>query len=40
MNRPMIAAYMLIPTIYDAVIGPLLRAVAFTSDSTEPSTGV
>jgi NAD(P)-dependent dehydrogenase (short-subunit alcohol dehydrogenase family) len=37
MNRPAIVAYHVIPTIFDAVIGPFLRAVAFTS-STTPST--
>lgn len=39
MNRPMIAAYRMLPTVFDAVIGPLLRAVAFTNESIETSDG-
>ena len=38
-NRPAIAAYTLLPTVYDALIGPFLRRVAFTSEPTEPSDG-
>jgi short-subunit dehydrogenase len=38
-NLPAIAVYRLLPTLYDAVIGPFLRTVAFTSESTEPSDG-
>jgi NAD(P)-dependent dehydrogenase (short-subunit alcohol dehydrogenase family) len=39
MNRPAIFAYHAIPSIYDALIGPFLRAVAFTSGTTESTTG-
>jgi NAD(P)-dependent dehydrogenase (short-subunit alcohol dehydrogenase family) len=39
MNRPAIAAYRLLPTLFDAIVGPFLRAVAFTSESTKPSHG-
>lgn len=39
MNRPAIVAYRVIPSIYDAVIGPFLRAVAFTSGPMEATTG-
>ena len=38
-NRPAIAAYTLLPTVYDALIGPFLRRVAFTSAPSEPSDG-
>jgi hypothetical protein len=38
LNWPMIAAHTLLPSVYDAVIGPLLRAVAFTTDSSRPAT--
>lgn len=38
-NRPAIAAYRMLPGIFDALIGPFLRAVAFTTESTPPSTG-
>ncbi len=39
MNRPAIVAYHLVPTLFDAVVGPFLRAVAFTSEPSEPTTG-
>jgi short-subunit dehydrogenase len=39
MNRPAILAYHAIPSIYDALIGPFLRAVAFGSGTTESTTG-
>lgn len=39
MNRPAIVAYHLIPSIFDAVIGPFLRAVAFTSGPSESTAG-
>lgn len=38
-NLPAIAVYRLLPTVYDAVVGPFLRAVAFTSEPTEPTDG-
>lgn len=38
-NRPMIAAYTLLPSIYDALIGPVLRRVSFTGDRTDASEG-
>lgn len=38
-NRPAIVAYTLLPAAYDALIGALLRRVAFTSESAEPSDG-
>ncbi|BCI51217.1 short-chain dehydrogenase [Mycolicibacterium litorale] len=38
-NRPAIAVYRLLPSVYDALVGPFLRAVAFTSESTEPTEG-
>jgi short-subunit dehydrogenase len=39
MNRPAILAYRMFPTVFDAVIGPFLRAVAFTSGPIESSGG-
>jgi hypothetical protein len=39
MNRPAIAAYHLIPSVYDALIGPFLRAVAFTSGPSDSTDG-
>lgn len=39
MNRPAIVAYHVIPAIYDALIGPFLRAVAFASGPTDSTTG-
>lgn len=39
MNRPAILAYQLIPTLFDAVIGPFLRATAFESAPTEATAG-
>lgn len=39
MNRPAIVAYHLMPALFDAVIGPFLRAVAFTSESIDTSPG-
>jgi hypothetical protein len=39
MNRPAIAAYRLMPAMFDAVIGPFLRVVAFTDERTDPTEG-
>lgn len=39
MNRPAIAAYHLIPSVYDALIGPFLRAVAFKSGPSDSTDG-
>ena len=39
MNQPAIAAYRVLPALFDAVIGPFLRAVAFTSQPTASSDG-
>lgn len=39
MNRPVIVAYHVIPAIFDAVIGPLLRAVTFSSVPTQATAG-
>lgn len=39
MNRPVIATYRMLPGLFDALIGPLLRAVAFTSEATQSSHG-
>lgn len=39
MNRPAIAAYRLLPTVYDAVIGPFLRMVALTPGDSEATSG-
>ena len=39
MNWPMILTYNLLPALYDAAIGPILRAVAFTSEPTDSSDG-
>lgn len=39
MNRPAILTYYVLPLVFDAVVGPFLRAVAFTSESTEASAG-
>jgi short-subunit dehydrogenase len=36
-NRPAVVVYRLLPVIFDAVIGPFLRAVAFTSESAASS---
>ncbi|MBO0681289.1 SDR family NAD(P)-dependent oxidoreductase [Mycolicibacterium sp. S2-37] len=38
-NRPVIAMYRLLPSVFDALVGPLVRAVSFTSESTEASEG-
>lgn len=38
-NLPAIAMYRLLPSVYDALVGPFLRAVAFTDQSTEPTEG-
>jgi short-subunit dehydrogenase len=38
-NRPAIMAYRLIPAIFDAVIGPMLRTVSFTSGPIESTSG-
>jgi short-subunit dehydrogenase len=39
LNRPIILAYHLIPGIFDAAIGPILRAVSFSSAPAESSSG-
>ncbi|MDT5180980.1 MAG: hypothetical protein QOJ95_5178 [Mycobacterium sp.] len=39
MNRPAILAYRLLPTAFDAVVGPFLRAVAFSSGPIASSKG-
>ncbi|TFV56126.1 SDR family NAD(P)-dependent oxidoreductase [Mycobacterium sp. PS03-16] len=39
MNRPAIAAYRMLPAVYDAVIGPFLRMVAFAPGTAEASAG-
>ncbi|MET0705046.1 MAG: SDR family NAD(P)-dependent oxidoreductase [Mycobacterium sp.] len=39
MNRPAIVAYHLFPRLFDAVIGPFLRSVAFSSGPIESTTG-
>lgn len=38
-NRPAIAMYRLLPAVYDALVAPFLRAVAFTDEPTEPTEG-
>ncbi|MEH3139301.1 MAG: SDR family NAD(P)-dependent oxidoreductase [Mycobacterium kyogaense] len=38
-NRPAIATYRLVPFVFDALVGPLVRRVMFTPDSHAPSTG-
>jgi short-subunit dehydrogenase len=38
-NLPAIAVYRTLPRLYDAVVGPFLRAVAFTSEPAEPTDG-
>ncbi|MGW0162563.1 SDR family NAD(P)-dependent oxidoreductase [Mycobacterium sp. NPDC003323] len=38
-NRPAIAAYRLLPSIFDALITPLLQATSFSSKPTEESAG-
>jgi short-subunit dehydrogenase len=37
MNMPAVAVYRLLPAFFDSLIGPFLRAVAFTSESTASS---
>ena len=39
LNRPAILSYTLLPAVFDAIVAPLLKKVAFTSESTEPSNG-
>jgi short-subunit dehydrogenase len=39
MNRPAIAAYHLMPSVFDAVIGPFLRMVSFSSGPIESNSG-
>lgn len=39
MNRPAIFVYHLVPSLFDAVIAPFLRAVAFTSGPIESTPG-
>lgn len=39
LNLPAIAVYRLLPAVFDAVVGPFVRAVSFTSESTESSAG-
>lgn len=38
-NLPAIAAYRLLPNVFDALIGPLVRRIMFTSESSEVSVG-
>lgn len=38
-NLPAIAVYRLLPTLYDALVGPFLRTVAFTDEPAEPHDG-
>lgn len=38
-NRPAIVAYTLLPAVFDALIGPFLRTVAFTDESSEDTEG-
>lgn len=38
-NRPAIATYRIVPFFFDALIGPLIRRVMFTSEATLDSTG-
>lgn len=38
-NRPAIAAYRLLPKVFDAIIIPLLQATSFSSEPTEESAG-
>ncbi|BBX67062.1 SDR family NAD(P)-dependent oxidoreductase [Mycolicibacterium psychrotolerans] len=38
-NLPAIATYRLVPAVFDAVIGPLIRRVMFTSESSADSAG-
>lgn len=38
-NRPAIAAYRIVPFVFDAVIGPVIRRVMFTSEASADSTG-
>ena len=39
LNRPAIAAYRMLPGIFDGLVGPFLRAFAFTSEATRSSDG-
>lgn len=39
LNLPAIATYRLVPGVFDAVIGPLIRRVMFTAQSSADSTG-
>lgn len=39
MNRPAIFAYAVLPSLFDAVIGPFLKVVAFTSGPIESTAG-
>jgi NAD(P)-dependent dehydrogenase (short-subunit alcohol dehydrogenase family) len=38
-NRPAIVAYRLMPPVFDALIGPLIRAVSFTSGTIDATVG-
>lgn len=38
-NRPMVLAYRLVPLIFDAIVGPMVRALTFTRRRTETNTG-
>lgn len=38
-NRPAIAAYRLLPSVFDALIIPLLQATSFSAEPTEESAG-
>lgn len=39
LNLPAIATYRFLPAVYDALVGPLLRAVAFTAEATDHTDG-
>jgi short-subunit dehydrogenase len=39
MNRPAIFAYRVLPSLFDAVIGPFLRTVALTPEKSETTSG-
>lgn len=38
-NRPVIAVYRLLPSVYDALMGPFLRRFAFTTEPADPHDG-
>jgi short-subunit dehydrogenase len=39
LNRPVIAAYQMLPSIFDGLVGPFVRLFAFTSETTGSSDG-